>query len=178
MNTPFPFPNVFLSFPNRVLLRVLSVGILLIPVSFLLKEHINGINVMTECLILYSGLSLMLRNGKFAFTKSVQYINFSIAALLIAAMMRVMHWFGADILFAISIASISIIYTVYFFLVKKQYNLMSLLKLLFLHSYLATQTFMVFHLPNKELVYFAFWGVFTVTVAIYLIQNFSLLKNT
>lgn len=178
MNTPFPFPNVFLSFPNRTLLYILAVSILLLPLDFLVAGSIKGLGFIAEMGFMYAGLSILLKSGKFAYTHFARFVNLSIAVSLFGAMFKIMHWPAADILLMIGLYSIPIIYIVYFFTVKKDYTIVSVLKVLFVFSAVLWRSFAVFHWPYAQELQIVQLVAYIGILLIVITQNFSLLKNT
>lgn len=149
------FPNIYLVFSNKRLLFILAVSLILLPIAYFgyQYEFFDGMRMSKQGLgivligVFYSATALLLKNGTFAYTPFAKWINFSAGIIIIGALIKIMHWPGADIMLIVGLLSVPVIYTIYFFASKRSLNLQSILKVLFVYGTVLWRLFTIEHWP-------------------------------
>lgn len=177
----FPFPGLYVIFSNKVLLIALLVSGILLPFTIFLYDEswfnnqVSQRNLMLIMLSIfsYSGMSILLQNGQFAYTRYADWVNLSAVIIVVGSVIKVMHWPGADALLFAGLLSVSIIYTLYFFLKKKERTLLSILKLVFAYAWMQWRWISIFNWGFADELQLASEGLLILILVLYISKNYK-----
>jgi hypothetical protein len=100
-------------------------------------------------------LVLLLRNGTFLASKYFRILSVGVFILMTGAVLKILHWAGANIAIMIASAGFIIIYTTWFFFKKKK-HLLDILKALWVLTFFSGMDFRINHwLYANQLYYIA-----------------------
>jgi hypothetical protein len=172
-----PFPNLFLKFDDFLLLIFLFIGIIIVNVLVVLGigDFVGRTYIMVA--VEFAGAVLLLKNGKFAYSKFAPIVNGAIAVFLVGAMFKILHWPGADMMLLIGLAGTPALYLMYFGAEKHEFTLLSILKLVLVPVMFATPLFKIMHWPYVFELQITNDILFIITLAVFIVPNFSLLTH-
>lgn len=178
------FPRAFLILSNKTLLLTLLVNVILFIIAYLgyqfeVMEYgrvSSGLTLISSVFV-YASVSLLLKNGKFAYSKFANLLNISAAIIIIGALFKIQHWPFADVLLIISLLSIPIIYTLYFFTTKKEYTVIAFLKLVFVFTWILWRLFRVEHWPYADELQIASEIALLIILVAFILPNYKKLND-
>jgi hypothetical protein len=179
------FPRVFLIFSNKTLLQTLLVSVVLLIIAYLgyqfeIMEYgrvSSGLTLISSVLV-YAGVSLLLKNGKFAYSRYANLLNINAAIIIIGALFKIQHWPFADVLLIIGLFPIPVIYTLYFFTTKKEYSVIAFLKLVFVFTWILWRLFRVEHWPYADELQIASEIALLTILVFFLRKNYTKMQSS
>jgi uncharacterized membrane protein YjjP (DUF1212 family) len=172
-----PFPNLFLKIDNFTLLIFLFLGVLIVNILIVLGIGSFEGRAFVMTVVELAGVALLLKNGKFAYTKYARWVNAVFAVVIIGALFKTMHWPGADVILIAGLMGFPILYFVYFSIEKREASLQSLLKLVLVSIMFILPLFKIMHWPHVFELQIANDILFVLTLAVFIVPNFKLLTQ-
>lgn len=178
------FPRTFLIFSNKTLLQIVAATTVLLIIAYLgylfeIMEYdrVSSGLILIGSVLVYASVSLLLKNGKFAYSKFANLLNISAAIIIIGALFKIQHWPFADMLSIIGLFSIPIIYTLYFFTTKKEYTVIAFLKLVSVFTWILWRLFRVEHWPYADELQIASEIALLIILVAFILPNYKKLND-
>lgn len=164
---------------NKEVIYILFVSLIGIIVGLILwsfqATSYGLLLTASQNLFFLSAIYLLVKNGAFIKTREYRFLGVSLAVTLIGAMFKLMHWEGGNLMIGSGLASVFIIYVIYF-MRKPQKDLLAVGKAVFLLTFLAGKYFKLRHWPKADELSFLSIMILIVVV-LYFIQSRGILKE-
>ncbi len=155
---------------------MLGVSILVVLVGFIIPVD-SRYPVIADAAFWFAGVSLLLKNGKFIYSKYARYVSFSIGLFIIAILFKILHLVGADILLVAFPVAVTLIYVLWF-ITKPVKQILDVLKLLWVPVFMASVIVKMLHYPYAIELYIAHMALFVAMLSIFISKNFKQLINS